>query len=63
MDMNSQVHALVTLFPRNEPPVHFIGGWMGPRAGLDEAKRKVKIPAPVGYQTPVIHIIAIHCTD
>jgi hypothetical protein len=32
------------------PDAHWIGGWVDPRAGLDDAKRKILDPA--GTQTP-----------
>jgi len=40
------------------PDTHLIGGWAGPRAGLDtESKRK--IPTPAGNRTPIFHPISI----
>jgi hypothetical protein len=33
------------------PCTHWIGGWVGPRAGLD-ALVKEKFPAPTGKRTP-----------
>jgi hypothetical protein len=30
-----QRHAPATLHPRKKPGTHFIGGWVGPRTGLD----------------------------
>jgi hypothetical protein len=29
------------LYPRKRPGTHFIGGWVGPRAGLDEGFGKM----------------------
>jgi len=37
---------------------HWIGGWVGPRAGLDIAMAKQKIPAPSGNRIPVIQHVA-----
>jgi hypothetical protein len=38
--------------PRERAPgTHWIGGWAGPRAGLDAAVRE-KFPAPAGTRTP-----------
>ena len=34
MGMRCQRHAPVAL-PRVRPATHYIGGWVGPRAGLD----------------------------
>jgi hypothetical protein len=28
------------LLPGKEPPVHWIGGWVSPRVGLDDVKKK-----------------------
>jgi hypothetical protein len=33
------------------PGNHWIGGWVGPRAGLDAVVRK-KFPVPAGTRTP-----------
>jgi hypothetical protein len=35
MGVGDQRHALATLYPRERPGTHCIGGWVGPRAGLD----------------------------
>jgi hypothetical protein len=36
MGVNSQRHAPAALYPREKTPgTHWIGGWVGPRAGLD----------------------------
>jgi hypothetical protein len=38
----SQLYAPATLTPGKEPHTHWIGGWVGPGAGLDiVAKRKI----------------------
>jgi len=36
--VSGQQHALAALYPRERPGTHFTGGWVGPRAGLDERK-------------------------
>jgi hypothetical protein len=36
MGVGGQLHAPAALLPGNRPGTHCIGGWMGPRAGLDE---------------------------
>jgi len=53
--------ASFTLRPLNNPErargVHWIGGWVGPRAGLDAmVKREIRVP--VGDRTPVVQPIA-----
>jgi hypothetical protein len=43
MEVSGQLHAPAALTPGKEPPrSHWIGGWVGPRAGLDRVvKRKI----------------------
>jgi len=53
--MSSQLHAPST-FP---PSIHLIGGWVGPRAGLDAVvRREYPIIAPTENQTPVIQPVS-----
>jgi hypothetical protein len=41
------------------PGTHWIGGWVGPRTGLDAvAKRKNPIIGPTGNWTPVVQLVA-----
>ena len=35
-EVEGQSHAPAVLYPRERPGTHCIGGWVGPRAGLDE---------------------------
>jgi hypothetical protein len=38
---------------------HWIGGWVGPRAGLDAVlKEKIPFLAPTGNQIPIIQPVA-----
>jgi hypothetical protein len=43
MGVSGQHHALAALYPREKTPgTHWIGGWVGPRAGLDaDAREKI----------------------
>ena len=34
--VSGQQHAPTALYPRERPSTHFTGGWVGPRAGLEE---------------------------
>jgi hypothetical protein len=46
MEVSGQLRAPAALPPGKQPPViHWIGGWVGPRAVLD-AVVKTKIPSP-----------------
>jgi len=43
MEVSGQLHTPASLFPCN----YWIGGWMGPRVGLDAVwKRKKSVPQP-----------------
>jgi hypothetical protein len=48
MEMSDQLHGPTALPPeKKDTGIHWIGGWVGPRVGLD-AMAKRKIPAPNG---------------
>jgi len=50
MEVSGQLHAPAALPPEKEPPgTHWIGGWVGSRAGLGAVKKK-KFPAPPGIE-------------
>jgi len=57
--MSGQQHAPAALYPRERPGTHFTGGWVGPRAGLDE--RKTSSPTGIRSWTvqPVVSISVI----
>jgi hypothetical protein len=38
MGVGGELHAPAALPPGKRPVIHFIGGWVGPRAGLDGCK-------------------------
>jgi len=40
------------------PSTCSVGGWVGPRAGWDMAKRKNLFPIPAGNQTLVVQPVA-----
>jgi hypothetical protein len=43
---------------------HWVGGWVGPRVGLDSVKeRREKFIGSVGNQTPAAQLVARHYTD
>jgi hypothetical protein len=49
MGVSGQHHAPAALYPRGKDPpppgTHWIGGWVGPRAGLDAgARREILCP-------------------
>jgi hypothetical protein len=46
MGVSGQIHASAALYPWGKVPgTHWIGGWVGPRAGLDAgARRKILSP-------------------
>jgi hypothetical protein len=55
MEVSGQLHAPACLPPgKIDPGAHWTGGWVGPRAGLDEEKNLVT----AGNQTPAVQPIA-----
>jgi hypothetical protein len=60
MEMSGQPHTPAVLHPEKTPGTHWVGDWLGPRAGLD-AKRKN--PAPAGDLKPVVQLQPSHHTD
>jgi hypothetical protein len=47
------------LYPRERPGTHCIGGWVGPRAGLDRGK----ISPPLGFDPRTVQPVASRYTD
>jgi hypothetical protein len=43
------------------PDTHWIGAWVGPRAGLDSGVEE-ESSAPVGDQTPIVQPVLRHYT-
>jgi hypothetical protein len=66
MGVSGQRHAPAALYPRGKDPrypyTHWIGGWVGPRAGLDAGARR-KILCPAGDRTPIVQPVVRHYTD
>ena len=50
--VSGQQHAPAALYPRERPGTHFIGGWMGPRAGLDGRKNSSPPGFDLGPSSP-----------
>jgi hypothetical protein len=51
--VSGHLHAAAALPPRKEPSIDWIGGWVGPRAGLDAvAKRKKFHDFPCRFLNP-----------
>jgi hypothetical protein len=56
---SGQHHAPAALPSGSElPDTHWIGGWVGPRAGLDAMEKKNKSLASTGNQTPAVQPVA-----
>jgi len=59
MEVNGQFHAPAALPPGKVPPgTHWIGGWVGPRTGLDMVlKRKVSVTSQMDlkYETGIYY--------
>ena len=58
--VSGQQHAPATLYPRVRPGTHFIGGWVGPRAGLDQCG---KPRPPQGFDPRTVQPVASGYTD
>jgi len=51
MEVSGQLHTPAALLPEKRVPcIHWIGGWVGTRTGLDRWGEK--FPAPAGIRTP-----------
>ena len=55
--VSGQRHAPAAIYPRERPGTHCTGGWVGPRAGLDDGKTRPhrdSIPEPSSPQSVAI---------
>ena len=48
--VSGQRHVPAALYPRERPGTHCIGGWVGPRDGLDRCRKSR--PPPTGIRSP-----------
>jgi hypothetical protein len=66
MKASGQLHAPAVITPRERAPgTHWIGGWVGLRAGLDTVVKR-KIPSPRRESNPdhaIVQPLASRCTD
>jgi hypothetical protein len=60
MGVGGQRHAPAALPPRERPGTHCIGGWVGPRAGLDGCG---KFRPPPGFDPRTVQPVASRYTD
>jgi hypothetical protein len=61
MEVGGRLHAPAALPPGKNPGTHQIGGWVGPRAGLDVlGEEKNLLPLP-GFEPQTVKLI--YCTD
>jgi hypothetical protein len=60
MRVGGQLHTPAALPPGKRPGTHCIGGWMGPRAGLDGCG---KSRPPPGFDTRTVQPVASRYTN
>jgi hypothetical protein len=59
MEVYGQLHAPSSFTPRlTAPGAHWIGGYVGPSAGLDLVAKRKNFPATAGNRTPVVRSVA-----
>jgi hypothetical protein len=47
MDVSGQLHAPAALHLGNSPGTHWVGGWVGLRAGLEAAEKRKYLPIAI----------------
>jgi hypothetical protein len=63
MEVSGELHAPNRFtFKERAPNTHWIGGWVGFRAGLEAVEQK-KVSCPAGNLTPSVQTAARHYTD
>jgi hypothetical protein len=66
MEVSGKFHVPAAYHPGKEAPgTHWIGSWVGPRAGLDAVVKR-KIPSSwqeSKHRTPIVQPVASHYTD
>jgi hypothetical protein len=60
MGVGGQSHAPAALPPEKDPGTHCIGGWVGPRVGLDEWGNS---SPPLGFDPRTVQPVASRNTD
>jgi hypothetical protein len=60
MGVGGHLHAPAALPPGMRPGSHCIGGWVGPRAGLDSCKKSRPLP---GFDPRTVQPVVSHYTD
>jgi hypothetical protein len=60
MRVGVQLHAPAALPPGKRPGTHFIGGWVGPRVGLDGCEES---RPPPGFDPRTVQPVASRYTD
>jgi hypothetical protein len=62
--VSGQFHAPAALPAERAPGTHFIGGWVDPRAGLDDMEKWTLFTLPgLELQPPVVQPVASRYTD
>jgi hypothetical protein len=44
LDGSGELHASAPFFPRKIPGTHWVGGWVGPRAGMGVGAKIINLP-------------------
>jgi hypothetical protein len=66
MEVSGQIHGPAALPPGSRAAdTHWMGGWVGPRVGLDTVAKRKSYITPTGIWTPVVQPIAssLSCPD